>query len=41
LIPSGINYVIVNGEVAVKDKVRINDRLGKVIRKNDLKKWRE
>jgi N-acyl-D-amino-acid deacylase len=36
--PEGIQYVILNGQVAVKDNVIIKNRLGKVVRRQELGK---
>lgn len=36
--PKGIDYVILNGEIAVKDNVILRNRLGKVIRRQELVK---
>jgi N-acyl-D-amino-acid deacylase len=38
LSPKGISYVIVDGKIAVRDNVILQNRLGKVIRKNQLSK---
>ncbi|MTI68255.1 MAG: amidohydrolase family protein [Firmicutes bacterium] len=37
LPPRGIDYVIINGEIAVKDNNIFNDSLGRVIRRDELK----
>lgn len=35
--PDGIEYVILNGEIAVRNNIRVNSRLGKIIRRNETK----
>jgi N-acyl-D-amino-acid deacylase len=39
--PIGMQYVIIDGQIAISSKVHMNTRLGKVIRRNQLNLWRD
>ncbi|PAB60817.1 N-acyl-D-amino-acid deacylase family protein [Anaeromicrobium sediminis] len=37
--PSGIDFVILNGKITVKNNIIIENRVGRVIRRQELSKW--
>ncbi|MCD6436018.1 MAG: amidohydrolase family protein [Clostridiales bacterium] len=39
--PEGIYYVIINGKIAKTKNIIMNNRAGRIIRRQELKKWRD